>query len=371
MFFPSFVTGGATFRFLGALCVAGFLAASVIPALAACDKNQKCDDVSAWAAFTKITLTQSAAGADGSIEWRGSFDYKVNDISIDVETHGTKEMMTGNVGLIGGRIMVTKGLKLHPGQEIDALDGPVLSMKLALILLDRVFPNGPSQITGQMDIDQTGTEGIEYGTGSAGGSIPAPWHVKGKVSKLPDGRLPFELVLSFSTQQQGEQSLAMTMKGELAVLDGPVFREDASLEGSTLYGLGPQVIKQGDSTIVDYGAKPQEEMRYKTIRDVRDFIAAQNDPGVRDASKDFTGFWKNKCEQQFGLQIKHAGNEGKYSVVFCGPGGCGDPSEARFTFITGDKSYEVVSEDEFIEIDSSGDRDTYHRCTRDTNPVLK
>jgi hypothetical protein len=122
---------------------------------------------------------------------------------------------------------------------------------------------------------------------------------------------------------------------------------------------------------MDYGAKPQEDARYKTVGDIRAFIAAENDPGVRDTTKDFTGFWKEKCDQSFGLQIKHHGDEGKYSIVFCGPGGCGDPSESRLTFITGDKRYEVVSESELVEIDRSGSRETYHRCTKDTNPVLK
>ena len=44
-------------------------------------------------------------------------------------------------------------------------------------------------------------------------------------------------------------------------------------------------------------------------------------------------------------------------------------ADRRPTFITGDKHYEVVSEDELIV--SWGSRETYRRCTKDTNPVLK
>jgi hypothetical protein len=57
--------------------------------------------------------------------------------------------------------------------------------------------------------------------------------------------------------------------------------------------------------------------------------------------------------------------------VFCGPGGCGSPSQSRPTFITGDERFEVTSESELVQIGRPGERETYLRCTKDTNPVLK
>jgi len=364
--------GAAILRFLGALCILA-LFATPISASASYDKNQECDDVSAWTVFTRIALKQSASGSDEAIEWVGLFDHKTLDISIDIATHGAKEPMAGTVGLIGGEIMLTKGLKLRPGYEIDALDAPVLSTKLLMVLLQRVFPKGPDQITGPTAIDQTGQVGIKFATPSASGYIPAPWHLKGKVGKLADGSLSFEFALSFPMRQQDGQSSSLThnMKGELSVFGRPVFSDTDSLEGWTVYGLGVQQTKQDGNTILDFGAKPQPEVQYRTIGDIRAFIAAENHPGVRDITKDFTGFWKEKCDKPFGLQIKHYGDEGKYAIVFCGPGGCGDPSESRLTFITGDKRYEVVSENELIEIERSGERETYYRCTKDTNPVLE
>jgi hypothetical protein len=62
----------------------------------------------------------------------------------------------------------------------------------------------------------------------------------------------------------------------------------------------------------------------------------------------------------------HRGTEGKYSVVFCGPGGCGDAEESRPTYITKDPHYKIVGDDEI----HSGSQ-IYHRCTRDTHPLLK
>ncbi len=131
------------------------------------------------------------------------------------------------------------------------------------------------------------------------------------------------------------------------------------------------MIKQATGTLFDDGARPDETTNYRTIGDIRAGMAAENDPGVKDPGKDFTGFWKQKCSQPFGLQIMHQDDEGKYSIVFCGPGGCGDTSKVRLTFITGDKHYEVVSENELVEITHSGERTTYHHCTKDTNPILR
>lgn len=349
------------------------LLATPLAVSASCDKDPECDDITAWGVFTRVALKQSVSGSQEAVEWVGSYDHRSLDISIDIATQGTTEPMAGTIGLVGGQVMLTKGLKLKPGYEIDALDGPVLSMRLLFILLQRVFPKGPGSIVGTTDVDHRDQVGIKYATPSASGDIAAPWHVKGKVSRLPDSQVRFDLALSFPLQRQDKEpsSLTVHMKGELGVLDRPVFRDTDSLEGWITYGLGPQETKQGNSTQLDYGAKPQEATRYRTIGDVRAYVAAENHPGVRDATKDFTGFWKQKCDEPFGLQIKHYGDEGKYSIVFCGPGGCGDPRDSRLTFITGDKRYEVVSESELIEIRRSGERPTYYRCTKETNPVLR
>jgi len=54
------------------------------------------------------------------------------------------------------------------------------------------------------------------------------------------------------------------------------------------------------------------------VADVHKNIELGNYVGEPDTAKDFTGFWKTDCEDGFGLQIKHYGTDGKYSIVFCG-----------------------------------------------------
>jgi hypothetical protein len=339
---------------------------------ASCNKDPECDDISAWTGLTKIVLKQSSSGSNESVEWTASFEQDSGDILIDVIPHGSPNAESGSVGLIGGRIMITKGLKLEPGYEIDSLDAPVLSIRLLMAVLGRVFPKGPQQISEAQAIDRTDPLGIKYATPSASGYIPPHWSVTGKVSKGDQGEIQFSFALTFPTGVEGGHGkMKLHMEGLLSTLGQPVFLDSDSLVQWTTYGLGPRQHKHGKSTVIDYGAKPEEASPYKTVGDVRAFVSVQNDPGLRDDTKDFTGFWKNECGEPFGLQIKHYGNDGKYSVVFCGPGGCGDPSDSRPTYITGDRRYEVISESELLEIRSTGEREALHRCTKETNPVLE
>jgi hypothetical protein len=339
----------------------------------ACDTDPECDGATPWMDFNHIMLKVTWPGSSQQTEWHGSFDYETYDLLIESHQQGPDSSTTGSVATVGGRIMLSKGLDLEPGYEIDALDAPQLSMRLVMILLGRIFPEGPIQITQSREVDRTDDVGIKYATPSASGYIPAPWHLKGSVEKLASEKVGFNLRLSFSTEDRkgDHKSYAIDMQGELGMLTHAVFLDTDTVDGWRTYRLGPYMIKQTTGTIFDYGARPDETTKYRTIGDIRAFIAAENDPGFKEPGKDFTGFWKQKCSQPFGLQIMHQGDEGKYSIVFCGPGGCGDTSNIRLTFITGDNNYEVVSDDELVEIDRSGERKTYHRCTKDTNPVLR
>jgi len=337
------------------------------------DKDPECGDPTPWAGFTQIVLKQSSIDASNVAIWKASFDHQRNDILIETVTKNTGKTTKGFIAMVGGRIMLSKDLKMESGYEIDYLDGPVLSIKLLMIVLSRVFPNGPEDVTGTVTIDKNDKTGIRYATPSASGYIPAPWSVQGYIEKKSEENFTYDIALTFPINQKmkKEQTYTLKMAGELSMLNHAVFLNSQSLNGWTTYGLGPRQIKYNKSTIIDNGATPSEEPTYKTIGDIRAFITTENHPGHRDVTKNFTGFWEEKCEQPFGLQIKHYGDEGKYSVVFCGPGGCGDPSESRLSFITGDKHWEVISEEKLIQIGRSGDRKTYIRCTKETNPVLK
>src|SRR5208282_221692 len=84
---------------------------------------------------------------------------------------------------------------------------------------------------------------------------------------------------------------------------------------------------------------------------------------------DFTGFWKWRCSDAWGVQIKKQTGD-LFSVSFCGPGGCAEPGTwMPNTPIAGDSKYRVITPTT-LEMRHGDGWDTLIKCTTDTNPVL-
>ncbi|MCM2257879.1 MAG: hypothetical protein NDJ94_19775 [Vicinamibacteria bacterium] len=73
------------------------------------------------------------------------------------------------------------------------------------------------------------------------------------------------------------------------------------------------------------------------------------------------GFWKDHCEDEFGLKIETAG-ENLYSISFCGPGGCFEPGTYRpNSAIFDDEAYRVLDANT-IEVLGGDGFSKYLRC---------
>ena len=333
-----------------------------------------CGKPTAWDEFNKFELKMTVPKEPGHSSWKGTFDKESLDIQIDVEIWDGKKITKGQILMVGGRVLATRGPVTEPGYEIDALDAPVLEQELIFRLLGAALPNGPEEIKGVRKIDYKSEKtGIQFATPSAQGFISAPWRVSGDVNVVAPNVVEYHLRLTAAgtgnpTGRGGEY--AANFDGRLLKVPSAKIDDSLPLGGWNLFGVGVQTRTGGNGTTIDYDAAPTPTP-YKTVADIRKKIADDDYPGEPDPSKNFTGFWKEDCDQAFGLQIMPHGTDGKYSIVFCGPGGCGDPDrEGRITFITKDRDYEVISESEIKERSANG-WDTYHRCTRDTHPVLK
>lgn len=333
--------------------------------------SDPCGVPTAWQEFNSFTLKVTTPDHPGYTRWQGRFDKESGDIQIDVENSQAGTITKGKILMINGRVMALQGPIAEPGYEIDALDAAVLQVQVVMKALGRAFPGGPASVKPAQHVDYSDAQtGIQVATQSAGGMIQAPWRVVGELRHVEPDVVQYDLTLTSSNARNPGAKSTVTSSGTLFNSPNTRIDDQLSLEKWKLFGVGPQSRKQGDSTIIDYSAAP-ETTTYKTVADVRKKLVADSYPGEPDSAKDFTGFWKTDCENAFGLQIKHFGIDGKYSIVFCGPGGCGDPaSEGAKTFITKDPHYQVISEDELREKTADG-WETYHRCTRETHPVLK
>ncbi len=324
--------------------------AGIVSTVNAKDCDPECDGPTPWSNFTSVDLKLSDADGKWEGKWHGEFDHNNDDLLIDMQIPDQEKPIKGTIALVGGRVLLTKGIdsKQNVG---DSLDTPVLYMKLAQIVLGRAVPGGPASFEREFRIDLHEPKiGIRFATPSAEGHITAPWSASGKLKKLKGGAVQYDIHLTGGTQDPlGNKTpdIDIKMSGTLSMLGRAVFSDAMSLKGWTV---------------------PKD---YKTIAEIRAFIAEEYSPGVPDPSKDFTGFWKEKCEQDFGLQIKPAGTDGKYSVSFCGPGGCFEPGTYRpNTFINRDKSYQIVSDTE-LRVGGGDSFSTYKKCSADPIPKTK
>jgi hypothetical protein len=159
---------------------------------------------------------------------------------------------SGELVVVDGRLLLSKGLELPPGAEIDALDGPVLMLKLVLALLERAHPAGPQAVEHEAPIEIQASESLRIATQSAAGEWPAPWHLQGSVGRR-DSAIRFDLTFTSGVASDAESRVEFG--GQWQRVDPPPRLDEAMpLAGWQIHALGP---RQRDA-LLDYGTTPFE-----------------------------------------------------------------------------------------------------------------
>lgn len=98
------------------------------------------------------------------------------------------------------------------------------------------------------------------------------------------------------------------------------------------------------------------------MRHVGPTVAGDSTAWPADRPKpNLAAFWKDHCEDDFGLKIESAGGD-LYSISFCGPGGCFEPGTYRPNSpIFGDEAYRVKDANT-LEVLGGDGFSTYFRC---------
>lgn len=141
---------------------------------------------------------------------------------------------TGETLLIEGRLILSRGFGLHQEELGASLDAPALMMQLALRLLERSFPEGPSAIaeTAEVAVDED-ISPIHLDSGGAQGSFVAPWSLQGTIQPVDATQRRFDLRFRFSTGNPGEDlvgSMRLSGLAEFADSDFPL-PPSSSVEG--------------------------------------------------------------------------------------------------------------------------------------------
>jgi hypothetical protein len=221
------------------------------------DCGQKDPDICAagspWYAANHVKLAVSQPSTADITRFTLTVPDPLN-LVLDLDNVFEGKPQKGTIKLVEGRAMLTRGLTLERGYEIDALDGPILSYQILVSLLSQAVPNGPDKFTGAKSINiKEKKKGIRVATMSASGYFSPPWGLIGSVSRKDKETVDFSLQFTYT---HNKTSAVLLLDGTWKQLQqAPQIDPSMSLSGWKLHLLGPVVIKQEGGTIFDYGAQ--------------------------------------------------------------------------------------------------------------------
>jgi hypothetical protein len=212
-----------------------------------------------WSEFNKLILKLNPD--------RGDFffldfeRYKNNDVRINIEDSVKK----GTILVVNNQYMLTQGLDLRPGYEIDILDQPLLMRELVLKLLYSSLPKGPPMKQGTYLLDHIDNfHSLHVSTKSTSEDFLAPWDIKGNMDCIEPGSLTFKFSVNFKNKTRPLEIL-----GEwLAQASISAFQDDMPLDGWEVYKLGHYKKEIKDEKIDLYGAT--HVVDFKTLGQVRE-----------------------------------------------------------------------------------------------------
>jgi hypothetical protein len=209
--------------------------------------------------FVRPSASTTTARWYHSSEWDGNQDLKITMDTVEKGKKQIAEMM-----VINGQSqwMLVKNIPLEKGYEIDALDGVVLNLKLALELLRAAAPGGPTGIKQKTTFDvKEDRRSIAVNTASASGGLEAPWTLHAIIEPSSADQWSFELL----AKHERTIHINGTWQKQAAL---PSLDDDLSLDGWQILGIGPIKTTDGNSTILDYGAQISEK-HPKTLGELR------------------------------------------------------------------------------------------------------
>jgi hypothetical protein len=230
------------------------LAALLTAAVSAADAA---DQSSAWAAMTNFNVTQTMHGQPGIVKTRVESG-NGGDARIVIDISDGKQQTKGTILLISGRWMVTQGLTLQAGSEIDLMDIAALNSQLVRALLQAAVPQGPPEAGKERRILVTElNHPIQVSTTSASGEYGVPWTLAGTVRESAEAERT-EYQLDFTSTTDGTKA-TMHLEGDVSRANPPFVVPDSTLlTGWKVHKIGPyQEPVPGGGTKFDYGARPE------------------------------------------------------------------------------------------------------------------
>lgn len=209
-----------------------------------------------WADPSRVKLDIEFPGEGYHANWE-LFRCDCGDLMVRSELNVPEEVVSGELLLVKGSAVLTRGFGKYKAEAAASLDAAALMMQLALRLLERSEPGGPSQVTELHEVDLLDEiNHIHLDTGAAEGDFQAPWAVEGTLAPIGETERKFDLRFKFKAGVPGEmQEAEMRLYGvaEYARTEFPV--------------AGTSVIADWDLTWRD--ERPSGAVTAKTLDELR------------------------------------------------------------------------------------------------------
>ena len=189
------------------------------------------------------------------------------DLLVESELNLPGEIEKGELLLVGQRAVLERGFKSKEFESAMSWDAPALMMQLALQLLERTVPDGPSSVNQRTLVSVREEEtGIVLDSGNAVGGFPAPWTVNGMAEPLKETQRRFDLRFSFSVPGGVEmQNMRLTGVGDYSKQAFPL-PEDMPLDDWKVTWRDSEDPASGEG-------------KFETLADLRNRISARPNQG--------------------------------------------------------------------------------------------
>jgi len=140
------------------------------------------------------------------------------DLLVKVEQTAPDGILTGELLMVGGQILLSRGFEGQGDNITSLMQAPILMRQLADAILNRSEPKGPKAVTAarKWDVEEEKSN-FNLNTGFATGIFAAPWRVTGSGWRTESGHRRFELNFKFTipTADNSGKTSSITFTGDL------------------------------------------------------------------------------------------------------------------------------------------------------------
>lgn len=237
--------------------------------------NQAAGHDVTWERFNRLDLESTDRSGTYHAQW--SFELAENgDLRIGVDERNGSESRVGQVMLVTGRALLTKGVKLTGDQRIDFIDGPVLMCQLAINLLHYSFADGPQRVDSQKPFDLLEkTRTVIISSPQSTSYFFPPWKLTGNANPAGEG-IRFNQTFTYKRNPGDADDAEVIFKG--LWINAPIppqFSDSLSLEGWDVSLIDPASQDVAEEASCCKTAKKQ----YRTLGELRKHIAGMEQGG--------------------------------------------------------------------------------------------